>query len=128
MKKQYNVACPYCGQMRTFAHDKELTVLEQEDYVASKCTCDKANRSRKIEKTMENLPKIVGPECMQHGFSYELGDDTVDAIKRLVVDIVDDRIRKVGGGKQAHLVRNATLSRWQTAAIESESSASPSVR
>lgn len=95
MKKQYNVACPYCGQMRTFAHDKELTVLEQEDYVASKCTCDKANRSRKIEKTMENLPKIVGPECMQHGFSYELGDDTVDAIKRLVVDIVDDRIRKV---------------------------------
>lgn len=95
MKKQYNVACPYCGQMRTFTHDKELTVLEQEDYVASKCTCDKANRSRKIEKTMENLPKIVGPECMQHGFSYELGDDTVDAIKRLVVDIVDDRIRKV---------------------------------
>lgn len=95
MKKSYTAACPYCGQMRAFNHEKELTLLEQEDYVASKCTCDKASRNRKIEKTMENLPKIIGPECRQHGFDYELGDDTVDAIKRLVVDIVDDRIRKV---------------------------------
>lgn len=95
MKKQYTVACPHCGQMRTFSHDKELSVMEQEAYVAGKCTCDKATRNRKIEKTYDNLPKIVGKECREHGFDYELGDDTVDAIKRLVVDIVDDRIRKV---------------------------------
>ena len=95
MKKAYNAACPHCGQIRAFEHKDELTLEQQREYVGSKCTCDAATRLRKIEKTYENLSKIAGEECKKHGFDYELGDDTVDAIKRLVVDIVDDRIRRV---------------------------------
>lgn len=95
MKKHYTAACSHCGQVRSFEHKDELSVMEQEAYVTSKCTCEAATRQRKIDKTYENLPKIVGKPCMEHGFDYELGDDTVEAIKRLVVDIVDDRIRRI---------------------------------
>lgn len=95
MKNSYSAACPYCGQIRTFEHKDELTVGQQREYVGAKCTCDAASRQRKIDKTYENLHKIVGVDCKQHGFDYELGDDTVVTLKRLVVDIIDDRVRRV---------------------------------
>lgn len=96
MKIEYMIACPYCGQMRTFESDiPGMTEDEQRDYVAKRCICEEAERHRWLNRTEDAITNVLGSECMKKGFDYECDDDVIAIVRDLVGCIIDGHLNNV---------------------------------
>lgn len=96
MKIEYAAACPFCGQLRTFeTGNYGLSAEEQSLYVAKHCTCEKAEEARWIDRTEDAIQNVLGPECIKKGFDYEVDDDTIAIVRRLVDEIAKKHVNNV---------------------------------
>lgn len=96
MKIEYACACPYCGQLRTF--ESEIAGLGQEEqaaYVGERCTCEQAENRRWAKRTEDAIMGVLGPECMKRGFDYEVDEDVIRIVRRMVEDIIEGHLNNI---------------------------------
>lgn len=86
--------CPLCGQFIAVDIMEGATDARKAELAQAHCTCAGAERKRVLDAAYATLDSVCGAESTQRGFDWPLGDDTIDALRRIATAMVDEELRE----------------------------------
>lgn len=117
MLVERQAACKYCGKQKFLNVAPEVSEQDVNEMATQTCDCDLAKAARGMEMTDEAIKALLGEDSTKRGFDYEVGEDTISAIRHICGCIQSGLMDKVSlvepNGDSIKLVSNGYVVKVQ---------------